>query len=105
MATVPNIKTVTYEEWLRMPESREEVVNGEIRQMASPVWKHCDIVDNMRDLVLEQVEKNGSGLRPHSSISLSVSTRSRFGFRTWRFSNEAPSSNGMAASTPRHSSW
>lgn len=34
MATLSNSKTVTYEEWLRMPEvgdAVEEVVNGEIR--------------------------------------------------------------------------
>jgi Uma2 family endonuclease len=58
MATVPNVKTVTYEEWLSMPESRnEEVVNGVIQQMASPTWSHCDIVDNIRDLILPQVDK------------------------------------------------
>ena len=45
MATVPNVKTVTYEEWLRMPEvsdATEEVVNGEIRIMPAPnVVSHC----------------------------------------------------------------
>jgi Uma2 family endonuclease len=60
MATVPNVKTVTYEEWLRMPEvsdAIEEVVNGEIRIMPSPTWSHCEIVDNVRDLILPQVDK------------------------------------------------
>ena len=60
MATVPNIKTVTYEEWLRMPEvsdAIEEVVNGEIRIMPSPTWSHCEIVDNVRDPILSQVDK------------------------------------------------
>lgn len=34
MASLPNSKTVTYDEWLRKPEvsdAIEEVVNGEIR--------------------------------------------------------------------------
>ena len=36
MASLPNSKTVTYDEWLRMPEvtdAIEEVVDGEIRIM------------------------------------------------------------------------
>ena len=36
MASLPQSTTVTYEEWLRMPEVQdaiEEVVNGEIRIM------------------------------------------------------------------------
>ena len=36
MASLPNPQTVTYEEWLRMPEvtdAIEEVVDGEIRIM------------------------------------------------------------------------
>jgi Uma2 family endonuclease len=39
MASLPNTKTVSYEEWLRMPEvddQIEEVVNGEIRLMPPP---------------------------------------------------------------------
>jgi len=43
--------------WLNLPESREEVLNGEMRPMASPTWKHCDIADNIRDLILDQVAK------------------------------------------------
>jgi Uma2 family endonuclease len=47
MASLPNSKTVTYEEWLRMPEvtdAIEEVVNGEIRIMPAPKLKHARIV-------------------------------------------------------------
>lgn len=47
MASLPNPKTVTYEEWLRMPEvydQKEEVVNGEIRLMPAPKVKHAHIV-------------------------------------------------------------
>jgi Uma2 family endonuclease len=47
MASLPNSRTVTYEEWLRMPEVsglREEVVNGEIRIMPPPKLKHGLIV-------------------------------------------------------------
>jgi Uma2 family endonuclease len=48
MASLPNSKTVTYEEWLRMPEvtdAIEEVVNGEIRIMPPAKWKHHRIVE------------------------------------------------------------
>jgi Uma2 family endonuclease len=47
MASLPNSKIVTYEEWLRMPEvsdSIEEVVNGEIRIMPPPKLKHGLII-------------------------------------------------------------
>src|ERR1035438_2742840 len=47
MASLPNSKTVTYEEWLRMPEvtdAIEEVVNGEIRIMPAAKLKHALIV-------------------------------------------------------------
>jgi len=60
MATLPKTKTVTYEEWLRMPEvsdAVEEVINGEIRIMSSPAWSHCEIVDSIRDLILPQTDK------------------------------------------------
>jgi len=57
MATVPNVKTVTYAEWLAMPESREEVVNGEIRPMPSPTWAHSDIVESLYNLILPQVDR------------------------------------------------
>jgi Uma2 family endonuclease len=59
MATVPNVKTVTYEEWLRMPEvsdATEEVVNGEIRIMPPPKWTHSEIFDNLHRLIASQVD-------------------------------------------------
>ena len=60
MASLPNAKTVTYEEWLRMPEvseATEEVVNGEIRIMPAPKWNHSEIVDNLFDLLNQQVDR------------------------------------------------
>ena len=47
MASLPNSKAVTYEEWLRMPEVHdaiEEVVNGEIRIVPAAKTKHAVIV-------------------------------------------------------------
>lgn len=41
MASLPNSKTVMYEEWLRVPEvtdTIEEVVKGEIRIMPPAKW-------------------------------------------------------------------
>ena len=58
MASVPNPKTVTYEEWLRMPEvsdAIEEVVNGEIRIMPAPSWNHGDIMENLFVRLRQQV--------------------------------------------------
>jgi Uma2 family endonuclease len=51
MASLPNPKTITYEEWLRMPEvqdATEEVVNAEIRIMPPPKGKHAAIVRRIR---------------------------------------------------------
>jgi Uma2 family endonuclease len=49
MASLPNTKLVTYEEWLEMPERKdEEVVNGEIRIMATAKWNHAIIVANLQ---------------------------------------------------------
>jgi Uma2 family endonuclease len=59
MATVPNAKTVTYEEWLRLPEVSdgvEEVVNGEIRIMPPPKWVHTRIVVNLNLAITAQVD-------------------------------------------------
>jgi Uma2 family endonuclease len=59
MATVPNVKRVTYEEWLRMPEvsdAIEEVVNGEIRIMPPPKWTHSEIVDRLHRQIDSQVD-------------------------------------------------
>src|SRR3974377_34148 len=60
MASVPNPKTVTYEEWLRLPEVQdaiEEVVNGEIRIMPPPKSRHGDIVDELASQMRSQVDK------------------------------------------------
>ena len=58
MASLPNAKTVTYEEWLGMPETKsEEVVNGEIRIMPPPKRKHTQIVQNLYDLLRSQADK------------------------------------------------
>jgi Uma2 family endonuclease len=45
MATTP--KTLTYAEWLQLPETEgiEEVVKGEIRKMPPNKWKHTRIVE------------------------------------------------------------
>lgn len=45
MATTP--KTLTYEEWLLLPETEgiEEVVNGEIRKMLPNKWNHTRILE------------------------------------------------------------
>ncbi len=59
MATVPNLKTVTYEEWLRMPEvedATEEVVNGEIRIMPPAKWNHAQIITNLHRQIGSQVD-------------------------------------------------
>ncbi len=59
MASLPNSRTVTYEEWLRMPEvsdAIEEVVNGEIRIMPPPKWKHSEIIDNLFAQIRLQVD-------------------------------------------------
>jgi Uma2 family endonuclease len=50
MASLPNPQTVTYEEWLRMPEVTdfiEEVVDGEIRIMPPAKLKHALIARNI----------------------------------------------------------
>ena len=60
MASFPNPRTVTYEEWLRMPEvqdSTEEVVNGEIRIMPPPKFKHSEIIDRLAARMWSQVDE------------------------------------------------
>jgi Uma2 family endonuclease len=60
MASLPNSKTVNYEEWLRMPElsdAIEEVVNGEIRIMPAPKWNHGEIVENLHDALVAQLDR------------------------------------------------
>jgi Uma2 family endonuclease len=58
MASLPHSKTVTYEEWLRMPVVKgEEVVNGEIRIMPSPKWNHSEILQDLYDQIRPQVDR------------------------------------------------
>ena len=65
MATLPKAladpKTVTYEEWLRMPEvqdATEEVVNGEIRIMPPNKSPHAKIVQNLLSAFVKQVDED-----------------------------------------------
>jgi Uma2 family endonuclease len=58
MASLPSSKTVTYQEWLRMPEVEdaiEEVVNGEIRIMPPAKWKHQRIIELMSAALRDQL--------------------------------------------------
>jgi Uma2 family endonuclease len=52
-------KTLTYEEWLMLPEVEgvEEVVNGVIRKMPPNKVIHADIVENLADLLKAQVDR------------------------------------------------
>ena len=53
-------KLVTYEEWLNMPEVEdaiEEVVNGEIVTMPPPKLPHASVVENLRDIVGAQLNR------------------------------------------------
>ena len=66
MASLPNSKTVTYEEWLRLPEvsdAIEEVVDGEIRIMPPPKWSHSEIVDNLHDELAAQVDRRATRVK------------------------------------------
>jgi len=59
MASLPHSKTVTYEEWLRMPEvsdAIEEVVNGEIQIIPAPGWDHCEIINGLVYRITQQVD-------------------------------------------------
>jgi len=59
MASLPSSKTVTYEEWLLMPEvqdATEEVVNGEIRIMPPAKWKHQRIIELTRRALERQID-------------------------------------------------
>jgi len=57
MATTP--KTLTYEEWLALPEVEgvEEVVNGEIRKMPPNKLPHAYTVENLADLLKAKVDR------------------------------------------------
>ncbi len=60
MASLPNPKTVTYEEWLRMPEvqdATEEVVNGEIRIMPPAKLKHMQVIAKLYDAIRSQIDQ------------------------------------------------
>jgi len=77
MASLPDPKTVTYDEWLRMPEvqnATEEVVNGEIRIMPPPKWKHAAIVRRIR-LSLERQLDPDRVLVHDSQFGLVISKR------------------------------
>lgn len=57
MATIQ--KTLTYEEWLTLPEVEgvEEVVNGEIRKMPPNKLPQAYTVENLADLLKETVDR------------------------------------------------
>ena len=58
MASLPNAKPVTYEEWLELPEEKnEEVVNGEIRVMPMAKFGHAMIVTNLNDQLFGQLDR------------------------------------------------
>jgi Uma2 family endonuclease len=59
MASLPNPKTVTYEEWLRMPEvdgATEEVVDGRIIFMPPAKLRHALIVRNLQGSLVSQLD-------------------------------------------------
>ena len=58
-------KTLTYEEWLTLPEVEglEEVVNGEIVKMPPNKVIHADIVENLADLLKAQVDRRSVQVR------------------------------------------
>jgi Uma2 family endonuclease len=59
MTSLPSSKTVTYEEWLRLPEvsdCTEEVVNGEIRITSPAKWKHAMTVERIRRALDAQLD-------------------------------------------------
>jgi Uma2 family endonuclease len=63
MASLPNPKPVTYEEWLRMPEvqdATEEVVNGEIRIMPPAKLKHMQVIARLYDAIRSQIDQRAT---------------------------------------------
>jgi Uma2 family endonuclease len=58
MATTGS-KIITYEEWLRMPETKEkeEVVDGEIIKMPPNKWNHAEVVDELHALLVLQLDR------------------------------------------------
>jgi Uma2 family endonuclease len=66
MASLPNSQRVTYEEWLQMlelTEVREEVVNGEIRIVPTPLWNHSEIVDRLARRLYAQVDERETAVK------------------------------------------
>ncbi len=60
MASLPKTRTVSYEEWLRMPiveEGREEVVNGEIRIMPPNKARHVRVVSRLMASLQRQLDQ------------------------------------------------
>jgi Uma2 family endonuclease len=58
MASLPNTKLLTYEEWLEMPEvNDEEVVNGEIRIMPAARANHAFIVAHTQRALMMQLDQ------------------------------------------------
>jgi hypothetical protein len=52
-------KTLTYEEWLTLPEVEgvEEVVNGEIRNIPPNKLPHAYTVENLADLLKAKLDR------------------------------------------------
>jgi Uma2 family endonuclease len=66
MASLPNAKQVTYEEWLAMPEVQdaiEEVVSGEIRIMPALKSDHGIIIDELCFQIRSQVDPKAVRVR------------------------------------------
>src|SRR3954468_21669808 len=60
MASLPNPRTVTYEEWLEMPEVDdviEEVVDGQIITVPPAKSTHAFIVQNVADALKAQLDR------------------------------------------------
>jgi Uma2 family endonuclease len=77
MASLPHARTVTYEEWIRMPEVQdaiEEVVNGEIRIMPPAKLAHALIVENLHLAIVSQIDRK-LVLVLSSSFGLIIRTR------------------------------
>jgi Uma2 family endonuclease len=57
MATTP--KTLSYQEWLALPETEgvEEVVHGEIRKLPPNKVIHADTVENLADLLKSRLDR------------------------------------------------
>jgi Uma2 family endonuclease len=58
-------KTLTYQDWLALPETEgvEEVVQGEIRKMPPNKVLHADTVENLADLLKAKVDRRSVQVR------------------------------------------